>query len=54
MKQIVRIKSITEVHRIFGLPSPEHPLVSVIELNDAITNFDYGDSKYVFDSTRST
>ena len=49
MNQIVRIKSINEVHRIFGLEKPRHPLVSVIKIDDRITNFDYGNVKYVFD-----
>ncbi len=30
--QPYRIKSITEYHRILGLPKPEHPLVSVINM----------------------
>ena len=49
MKEIVRIKTISEVHRIFGLEKPKHPLVSLIPIDDKITNFDYGDAKYVFD-----
>ena len=48
MQEIVRIKSITEVHRILGLESPNHPLVSLIKIDDRITNFDYGNAKYVF------
>lgn len=49
MKEVIRIKTISEVHRIFGLTKPNHPLVSVIEIDDKITNFDYGDAKYIFD-----
>ena len=49
MKEIVRIKTISEVHRIFGLEKPKHPLVSLIPIDDKITNFDYGGAKYVFD-----
>jgi len=30
--QPLRIKSITEYHRVMGLPKPEHPLISVIDL----------------------
>ena len=30
--QPYRIKSITEYHRILGLPKPQHPLVSVINM----------------------
>ncbi|WP_343668686.1 helix-turn-helix transcriptional regulator [Chitinophaga sp.] len=31
----IRIKSISEYHRHLGLPKPEHPLVSIINLNDS-------------------
>lgn len=31
-KQFVRLKSISEFHRIAGLPKPEHPLISVIDM----------------------
>jgi len=30
--QPLRIKTITDYHRVMGLPKPEHPLVSVIDL----------------------
>ena len=49
MNEIVRIKSINEVHRFLGLEKPRHPLVSVIQIDDSITNFDYGDARYIFD-----
>ncbi|TMU55133.1 helix-turn-helix domain-containing protein [Flagellimonas algicola] len=49
MSNIVRIRSINEVHKFLGIEKPKHPLVSVIEIDDSITNFDYGDTKYVFD-----
>lgn len=49
MKEIIKIKTISEVHGIFGLAKPKHPLVSVIKIDDNITNFDYGDAKYTFD-----
>lgn len=32
--QPIRIKSITEAHRIFGLPSPAHPLITVLNYAD--------------------
>jgi AraC family transcriptional activator of pobA len=31
-KQLHRIKTISEYHRVMGLPKPEHPLISVINL----------------------
>ncbi len=47
-KQPVRIKTISEFHRLRGLPNPEHPLISVINVEDVIklpgdepTNFIY-------------
>ena len=49
MNEVVRIKSINDVHRIFELEKPRHPLVSVIQIDDRITNFNYGDAKYIFD-----
>lgn len=49
MNEIIRIKSINDVHRLFELKKPRHPLVSVIQIDDRITNFDYGDYKYIFD-----
>lgn len=30
----IRFKTITEAHRAFGLPSPEHPLISVLNYAD--------------------
>lgn len=49
MNEIIRIKSINDVHRIYELEKPRHPLVSVIQIDDRITNFDYGDAKYIFE-----
>ncbi|MGD1890920.1 MAG: helix-turn-helix domain-containing protein [Cyclobacteriaceae bacterium] len=49
MNEIIRIKSINDVHRLFELEKPRHPLVSVIQIDDRITNFDYGYYKYIFD-----
>lgn len=33
-KELQRIKTISEFHRLRGLPKPEHPLISVIKLDD--------------------
>ncbi len=49
MEDIIRLKSISEAHKLLGLPKPKHPLVSVVELNDRIINFDYGEAKFLFD-----
>lgn len=39
--EIAEIKSITEVHRLFGLPRPLHPLVSVVKFEEM--NFLFSD-----------
>ena len=49
MKKIIRIKSISEVHDFYGLEKPKHPLVSVLPIDDRMTNYDYGDATYTFD-----
>lgn len=49
MKEIKRIKSITQVHDIYGFEKPRHPLVSVLPIDERMTNFDYGDDRYTFD-----
>jgi len=49
MKEIIRIQSIHDVHSILEIKKPNHPLVSVIDIDDRIVNFDYGEAKYVFD-----
>lgn len=32
--QPLRIKTISEFHRLRGLPKPEHPLISVVNVAD--------------------
>ncbi len=49
MKEIIRINSIGEVHRILGLEKPRHPLVSVMPLDSRVSDFDFGDATYVMD-----
>ena len=41
--QLHRIKTISEYHRIMGLPKPEHPLISVINF-DSIKQLPYNES----------
>lgn len=48
MKEIIRIKSISEVHHFYGFKRPKHPLVSVLPIDERMTNFDYGDARYTF------
>ena len=49
MKKIIRIRSITEVHKLYGYDMPKHPLVSVLPIDERMTGFDYGDASYVLD-----
>lgn len=46
MNEIIRVETVSQVHEFYGLGKPNHPLVSVIPINDTITNFDYGDVSY--------
>lgn len=47
-KQPQRIKTISEYHRFRGLPKPEHPLISVIDL-ESIETLPAGEMSLVFD-----
>jgi len=49
MENIIQIESISQVHEIYGLEKPKHPLVSVLPIDERMTSFDYGDHKYIFD-----
>jgi len=47
--QPLRIKTISEYHKVMGLPKPEHPLISVINF-ESIKHLPYGESiNLVFD-----
>lgn len=48
MKNIIDISTISEVHQALGLPAPSHPLVSIIKIDKAVTNYDYGDHTYIY------
>lgn len=49
MSNIVQFKTISEIHKALGLDKPAHPLVSIISIDERVTEFDYGDATYVFD-----
>lgn len=36
--KLYRIKSITEIHRLMGLPRPHHPLIGIVDLAELKTN----------------
>lgn len=47
MSDLIKLESITDVHRLLGLKPPAHPLVSVIPINSQVSGYDYGDLTYV-------
>ena len=46
MSDILNIKSISQFHDILGLPSPEHPLISLINDQDAMSAADIDDALF--------
>lgn len=46
-RQTQRIKTISEFHRLRGLPKPEHPLISVVNYNDIVRPADIGDINWI-------
>ncbi|MCG7981775.1 MAG: helix-turn-helix domain-containing protein [Candidatus Thiodiazotropha lotti] len=48
MNSIVNIESIAQVHEALGLEPPQHPLVSVLPIDERMVNYDYRDKTYVF------
>jgi AraC family transcriptional regulator, transcriptional activator of pobA len=48
LKAIHRIKTISEYHKVMGLPQPEHPLISVVDY-DAIKSPCAAGTSFVFD-----
>lgn len=49
MAKPVRIKSISEFHRLRGLPKPEHPLISIVTIDHVIRPPDPSSLNAVFD-----
>lgn len=43
----LRIRSITEIHRLMGLPKPQHPLIGIVDLSGLKNN--YGINSVLFD-----
>lgn len=44
-----RIKTISEFHRLRGLPKPEHPLISIVNYNDIVRPPDIGEVNWILD-----
>lgn len=49
MKEIFRIKTISQAHDFFGFAKPKHPLVSVLPIDERMTTKEYGDVSYTAD-----
>lgn len=48
IKRAQIINSISEQHRLYSLPKPEHPLVSLINLDDVLSNPDNISRTFIF------
>jgi hypothetical protein len=48
LNNITHVETITEVHAFFGLDKPNHPLVTVLPIDERMAGIDYGDATYVF------
>lgn len=48
-RQIQRIKTISEFHRLRGLPAPEHPLISVIDYASIKRPTEIGEVSWILD-----
>jgi len=44
-----RIKSISEFHKLRGLPQPEHPLISIVDFSKIKRTSDFGQTNWVLD-----
>lgn len=48
-RQTERIKSISEFHRLRGLPAPEHPLISIVDYSEIVRPANISEKNWVFD-----
>ncbi|MDC8103931.1 helix-turn-helix transcriptional regulator [Chryseobacterium sp. B21-037] len=48
-RKTIRIKTITEYHKLRGLPPPEHPLISVIDYSTMKRPSDIGEVNWILD-----
>ncbi len=49
IKSIQRVKTISEYHRLRGLPKPEHPLISLVNHEDLKNEWEETPTSWVFD-----
>ena len=48
MSDLWTIDSVSQVHQFFSLPSPLHPLVTVVNVYDRMSQFDFENKRFVF------
>lgn len=48
-KKLHRIKTITEFHRLRGLPKPEHPLISLVDYGAIKHSPEFNQTNWIFD-----
>jgi len=48
-KHTYRVKTISEFHRLKGLPTPEHPLISLIDYSTITCNTEIKETNWIFD-----
>lgn len=48
-RQTERVKSISEFHRLRGLPAPEHPLISIVDYSQIVRPANISETNWVFD-----
>ncbi|WPQ63086.1 helix-turn-helix transcriptional regulator [Chitinophaga sancti] len=48
-KELIRIKTISEFHRLRGLPKPSHPLISVVDYAAINLSTEYNGTSWTFD-----
>lgn len=49
MSEIIRIKSVSQIHEYLGLPSPKHPLITVLPIDERIVTANYGDFTFLME-----
>jgi AraC-like DNA-binding protein len=49
MSKVFQITSVSQVHEFYGLPSPKHPLITVLPVDEKMVTTDYGDTTFLMD-----
>jgi hypothetical protein len=49
MSEVFKITSVSQVHEFYGLPSPKHPLITILPVDEKMVTTDYGDITFLMD-----